>query len=161
MFDLIASLIGILGFTLACISLYWTWNKEKKRNPKLKVKLEKAIHGYRTKNVDTIVIRNETIITNEGEWSTTISKVRFHLQSIKTSDISEGSVNLKTPIRIRGKDTIIFRKEIFAEKVIPEKDCNLSLEFFYANGSTKSNKVISKYHKIVPPPCTPFNKPKS
>ena len=160
MFDL-TSIIAILGLALACLSLLWQWFKERNRKPKLKLSLKKTIHGQVSKEDQTTTISLDVMITNEGERPTSISAVRFEFCPVKSDKMTSVQTTLEEPIKINGDDVKRFKNEINVKSNIPKEDCIFSLEFTYTKGSVKSNKVPSKYYKILPTPSTQFKKPKS
>ena len=108
-----------------------------------------------------INVRPNVLITNTGEHPTTISKIVVYAIALRTeTEQGQSLYELKTPIRIEGKDTIVFKEEIPIIGLIPEEDCKLQLTIYFVGGIKKSNSVVSKYHKILPPPFTEFKKPK-
>jgi len=162
----LAEWLGVLGFILSVLGLIlqglrflFDRMKEEKRKPKLSIHLDESMPGHPSEEELGFQIRPDARITNIGELATTISEVRVEGISVRTiTEQSMARIKLEEPIRIQGKDAISFKVPIFIRGVFPEEDCYLSLTIYYTKGSAKSNIVISKYYKILPPGFV-FKKP--
>lgn len=122
--------------------------------------LKESIHGHPSKEDSRMKIRPHALITNIGEHPTTIFEVQFYGVSLLNEIVQGGALfELKSPIRINGKDTIHFKEEIFVAGLFPKNDCILNMTVFFAGGTATSNKTVSTYHEILPLRFTEHKKP--
>lgn len=150
----------MLGFFLAVLALIlnltrflYDRKKEERRKPRLTVRLDGSVHGHPSEQESGIRIRPNAMITNIGELPTTISEVEVEWVSARPIDWGSARKRLDEPIRMKEKDTVPYKGPIFVDN-FPEEDCSLNLTFYFTEDSARSNKVMSKYYKILPPSFT-------
>jgi len=147
----VVAILTLITITiLGVIGIYLNKSKEKKRKPKLEVRIEECNHGHPAKNHPSFMMRPKVLITNVGEQSTSIYRVRVEGIS-ETSKIllSPEDFDINPPLRVESKDAKYFKEELSLKGELSEENYYVHFTFYFSEGFSKTSSFLSKYHEIL------------